>query len=49
MSFRIRGVDPAPFRRLYGLPEGRLAEFGVIRHRADRKPRFPDRVEVRDL
>ena len=46
--FRITGLDPAPFRRLYGLPDDALAAQGVQRHVADAKPGFPDRVEVRD-
>ncbi|HET9483178.1 MAG TPA: DUF1203 domain-containing protein [Xanthomonadales bacterium] len=49
MSFRIAGLDPAPFRPLYGLPDAELARHGVTRHVADRTPGFPDRVELRDL
>lgn len=48
MNFRIRGLDPAPFRHLYGLPEAALAAAGIERHVADRSPGFPDRVELRD-
>ena len=48
MSFRVIGLDPAPFRRLYGLPDGELAALGVQRHVADAKPGFPDRVELRE-
>ena len=48
MSFRITGLDPAPFRHLYGLPDDALAAHGVQRYVADAKPGFPDRVEVRD-
>ena len=48
MSFRIIGLDPAPFRHLYGLPDDELAAQGVGRHVADAKPGFPDRVEIRD-
>lgn len=48
MSFRITGLDPAPFRHLYGLPGDELAARGVERHVADAKPGFPDRVELRD-
>jgi hypothetical protein len=47
MSFRILGLDPAPFAPLYGLPEAELARRGVKRLVAD-GPGFPDRVEVRD-
>ena len=48
MSFRITGLDPAPFRRFYGLSAPELARFGVKRTTADAKPGFPDRVELRD-
>ena len=48
MSFRVTGLDPAPFRHLYGLSDAELARHGVERHRADCKPGFPDRVELRD-
>jgi hypothetical protein len=48
MSFRITGLDPAPFRPLYGLPDEELARLGVQRCLADSKPGFPDRVELRD-
>ena len=49
MSFRIRGLDPAPFRPLYGLPEDELARIGVRRLTVAAKPGSPDRVEMRDL
>lgn len=49
MSFRVTGLDPAPFRHLFGLPEVELAAQGVKRYMVDSKPGFPDRVEVRDL
>jgi hypothetical protein len=48
MSFRIMGLDPAPFAQLYGLPDEDLARRGVRRLVADR-PRLPDRIEVRDV
>jgi hypothetical protein len=48
MSYRVKGLDPAPFRHLYGLSEEALARLGVERHIADSKPGFPDRIEVRD-
>lgn len=49
MSFRIQGLDPAPFRHLNGLSDEELARFGAKRHVVDAKPGFPDRIEVRDL
>ncbi|MEQ1755053.1 MAG: DUF1203 domain-containing protein [Micropepsaceae bacterium] len=49
MSFRITGLDPTPFRELFGLAEGELAARGVKRYVADENPGFPDRVELRDV
>ncbi|HEX8389131.1 MAG TPA: DUF1203 domain-containing protein [Sphingomonas sp.] len=48
MSFRITGLDPAPFAPLYGLCDADLATRGVHRVRADAHPGYPDRVELRD-
>ncbi len=49
MAFRITGLDPAPFRELFGLSDERLAALRVRRCIVDAKPGFPDRVELRDL
>jgi len=49
MSFRVRGLDPAPFRHLYGLSDAALADHGVVRRIADAQPGYPDRIEVRDV
>ncbi len=48
MSFRITGLDPAPFRHLFGLPDAELSARGVRRYFADAKPGFPDRIAVKD-
>ena len=48
MPFRIIGLDPAPFRHLYGLTPDLLAAQGAERCIADASPGFPDRVELRD-
>lgn len=48
MSFVISGIDPAPFTHLYGLDEAELAEAGVVRMVADRKPGFPCRITLED-
>ncbi len=48
MAFRITGLSPEPFRRLFGLPEDELAQQGVKRYVADKTPGFPCRVEMRD-
>ncbi|MFC3711057.1 DUF1203 domain-containing protein [Sphingoaurantiacus capsulatus] len=49
MAFRILGLDPAPFRPLYGLSDAALAERGVQRMVANAPRSFPDRIELRDL
>ena len=49
MSFRLIGLDPAPFRPLYGLSDAELATRGVERVVANASPGFPDRIELRDL
>jgi hypothetical protein len=49
MSFRISGLDPAPFAHLFGLSDEALAAQGAKRYVVDKAPGFPDRVEVRDL
>lgn len=48
MDFRITGLSPAPFRPLFGLSDEELARHGVKRYVADKKPGFPDRVEMRE-
>jgi hypothetical protein len=48
MTFRITGLSPEPFRRLFGLPEDELARRGVKRYVADKPQAFPCRVEMRD-
>ena len=48
MVFRIKGLSPEPFRRLYGLSDEELQRAGVKRYVADSKPGFPDRVEMRE-
>jgi hypothetical protein len=49
MSFRITGLDPAPFKPLFGLSEAELANAGAIRYIADQTPGFPDRVSLKDV
>ena len=49
MNFRIRGLDPQPFRHLYGMSDSELAGQGAMRYVANEKPGFPDRVSLRDL
>ncbi|WP_315760341.1 DUF1203 domain-containing protein [Sphingomonas sp. Y38-1Y] len=49
MSFRVLGLDLAPFIPLYGLSDAELSARGVRRVIADASPGYPDRIEVRDL
>jgi len=49
MTFRIHGLDPAPFRHLWGLSEAQLAERGAIRVLADSHPGYPDRITMQDV
>ncbi len=49
MSFRITGLDPAPFRHLYHLPQAELAAHGARRHHVTTEFTTPDRIELRDL
>ena len=48
MSFRITGLAPEAFQPLFGLSDADLAERGVKRYAVDKKPGFPDRIELRD-
>jgi len=48
MRFRISGLSPEPFRHLFGLSDEELERKGVKRYVADKKPGFPDRIEMRD-
>jgi hypothetical protein len=49
MSFRITGLSPKPFEPLFGQPQTELARHGVVRRIVDRKPGYPDRIELRDV
>jgi hypothetical protein len=48
MSFVVRGLDPSPFRPLFGLPDRELAERGIVRMTVSKKPSFPCRVSLTD-
>ena len=48
MTYRITGIDPAPYRQLYGLSDDELAGRGVVRMIVDEKPSFPCRVSLTD-
>ncbi|AXK72086.1 DUF1203 domain-containing protein [Lysobacter sp. TY2-98] len=49
MSYRIFGLDPAPFTPLYGLSDEELVARGARRVRVGPEGGVPDRVELRDL
>ena len=48
MTYRITGLDPAPYKPLFGLTDGELAKRGIIRMTVTRKPSFPCRVSLID-
>lgn len=48
MAYRVRVLDPAQFRPLYGMNDIDLAVRGVRRCIAEKTPGYPDRIEVRD-
>ena len=47
MTYRITGLDPAPYRHLFGLSDEELAEEGVVRMTVT-SPTFPCRVSLTD-
>ena len=48
MTYRITGLDPAPYRHLFGLSDEELATHGVVRMTVSQKPSFPCRVSLTD-
>jgi hypothetical protein len=48
MTYRITGIDPAPHRHLFSLPDIELAEHGIVRMTVTAKPSFPCRVSLTD-
>ena len=47
MSYVVRGLDPAPFKPLFGLSDDELAEHGAVRMTVS-SPTFPCRVSLTD-
>lgn len=47
-TFRVTGLSARPFEALYGLSDEALAARHVLRYRADARPGFPDRIELRE-
>lgn len=48
MSYRVRGIDPTPYKPLFGLADDELARLGVVRMTVSAKPSFPCRVSLTD-
>jgi hypothetical protein len=48
VDYKIIGLSPDPFLSLYGLSDAALADSNAKRYRADKRPGFPDRIEIRD-
>ena len=48
MTYRIEGLDPAPFRPLFGLGDDALADRGAVRMPVTERPGFPCRVSLDD-
>jgi hypothetical protein len=48
MTYRIKGLDPAPFRTLFGLTDEELERQGIVRMTVTEKPSFPCRVTLED-
>lgn len=48
MTFRITGLDSAPFEHLFGLSDDALAAHRAKRYVADEKPGFPCRTTLED-
>lgn len=48
MSFRIRGLEVAPFAELFTLTDAELAARGVERTIATQKPGYPCRITLED-
>jgi hypothetical protein len=48
MSFRITGLDPAPFQTLFALDDAALARAGARRVKVESKPGAPCRISLED-
>ena len=48
MTYRITGLDPAPYRPFFGLSDEELSHRGIIRMTVTEKPSFPCRVSLTD-
>ena len=48
MTYQITGLDPTPFRALFGSSEADLEALGIMRMTVTEKPGFPCRVTLED-
>jgi hypothetical protein len=48
VTYRIKGLDPAPYRPLFGLSDEELSKRGIVRMTVTEKPSFPCRVSLTD-
>jgi hypothetical protein len=48
MTYKITGLDPAPFAHLVGLSDEELAAHGAARMIANGQPSFPCRIQLDD-
>jgi hypothetical protein len=48
MTYRIAGLDPAPYKPLFALTDDELAKRGIVRMTVTEKPSFPCRVSLAD-
>jgi hypothetical protein len=47
MTYRITGLDPAPYRQFFGLSDEDLTKHGIVRMTVD-SPTYPCRVSLTD-
>jgi hypothetical protein len=48
MTYVVKGLDPAPYRALFGLSDTEIEKRGVVRMTVTEKPSFPCRVSLTD-
>ena len=48
MTYRITGLDPAPYKPLFGLSDAELEKRGVARMTVTERPSFPCRISLTD-
>jgi hypothetical protein len=48
MTYRITGLDPAPYKLLFGMADEELEKLGIVRMTVTQKPSFPCRISLTD-